>query len=240
MFGGKKVPPTDFSFVGVDMHSHFIPGIDDGARTMEDSIELIGRMKEYGFRKVITTPHVMSDHFRNTPEIILEGLAEVRKAVQAEGIEIEVDAAAEYYLDDGFMHKLDNEKLLTFGENYLLFEVSYINCPENIREIIFNMQVKGYKPVLAHPERYPFWFGKLEHYREFHDAGVLLQINANSLAGYYGVDARKTAEKLIDNDLVDFIGSDMHKVAHAEAMKRVMHEKYFRKLRDSRLVNNQL
>jgi tyrosine-protein phosphatase YwqE len=240
IFPGRKAPPVDFTFVGTDMHSHFIPGIDDGAKTIEDSLKLIGRMSEFGFRKVITTPHVMSDHFKNTPEIIREGLAVVREAVKEAGIGIEVEAAAEYYLDDGFLHKLENDELLTFGDKYLLFEVSYINCPENFREIIFNMQIKGYRPVMAHPERYPFWFGRIDTYREFRDAGVLLQINANSLVGYYGIEARRTAEKLIDNELVDLIGSDMHKVEHAEAMKRVMHEKYFRKLQEFNLLNKHL
>jgi protein-tyrosine phosphatase len=240
LFGAGKGPPIDFSFVGTDMHSHFIPGIDDGAKTIDDSLALIRHMRDFGFRKVITTPHIMSDHFKNTPEIILSGLETVREAVRKEGIDIEVDAAAEYYLDDGFVRKLDEEELLTFGERYLLFEVSYINFPENVKEIIFNMQIKGYRPVMAHPERYPFWFGKMDAYREFRDAGVLLQINANSLAGYYGMEAKKTAEKLIDNELVDFIGSDMHKVEHAEAMKRVMREKYFRKLQEFNLVNKHL
>ena len=240
LFSGKQQPPIDFSFVKADMHSHFIPGIDDGAKNIVNSMELIRRMHEYGFEKVITTPHIMSDHFKNTPEIIMKGLADVRAAIKKENIDIEIDAAAEYYLDDGFLRKLDEETLLTFGDKYLLFEISYINCPENIREIIFNMQIKGYKPVLAHPERYPFWFGKMDTYREFREAGVLLQINCNSLAGYYGMEAKKTAEKLIDMQLVDFIGSDMHKIEHAEAMKRVMKEKYFRKLQEFNLLNKHI
>jgi tyrosine-protein phosphatase YwqE len=197
-------------------------------------------MKEMGFRKVITTPHIMSDHFKNTPRIIRSGLETVREAVKQAGLEIEVDAAAEYYLDDGFLRKLEEEPLLTFGDKYLLFEVSYVNSPENLREILFRIQLKGYRPVLAHPERYPFWFGRTNVFRELRDAGVLLQINANSLAGYYGIEARRTAEKMIDTEQVDFLGSDMHKPEHAAAMQRVMKEKYFRKLREFNLLNKYL
>lgn len=236
-FGRKLEPPIDFSFVGVDMHSHFIPGIDDGAKDMAGSLQLIRKMRDFGFRKVITTPHIMSDHFRNTPDVIRKGLADVQAAVKQEGIDIEVDAAAEYYVDDGFLRKLEEEPLMTFGDKYLLIEISYINCPENIREILFNVQIKGYRPVLAHPERYPFWFSHMAVFRELREGGVLLQINANSLAGYYGPEARRTAEKLIDQELVDFIGSDMHKIEHAAAMERVMREKHFHKLQAFNLLN---
>lgn len=231
---------VDFSTVKTDMHSHLIPGIDDGAKTMEDSLTLIKHLYTLGYRKAITTPHIMSDYFRNTPEIILGGLEEVKKAVKAENIDMELGAAAEYYLDDGFAHKLENEKLLTFGENHLLFEISYINCPENLREIIFRMQVLGYKPIMAHPERYPFWFHKFDEYRSFRDQGVLLQINVNSLSGYYGMEAKKTAEKLIDNEMVDLIGTDLHHMNHVEALKKCLKEKHFRKVLEFNLLNKHL
>lgn len=234
----KKQPDSaDYSAIGADMHSHLIPGIDDGAKTMEDSLMLIRKLYALGYRKLITTPHIMSDYFKNTPEIIFSGLADLRAAVKKENIEIEINAAAEYYLDDGFVHKLENEKLLTIGENYLLFEVSYINCPDNLKEIIFRMQILGYKPVLAHPERYPFWFNKFDEYREFKELGVLLQINTISLAGYYGNEAKKTAEKLIDNDMVDMAGTDMHHLKHADALLKTGNEKYFKLLLEKNLLN---
>lgn len=140
-FGKKEEPLTDFSFLGTDMHSHLIPGIDDGAKTIEDSLELIKELHSLGFKKLYTTPHIMSDYFRNTPEIINAGLEEVRAAIKAAEIPVEIFAAAEYYFDDGFVKKLENEKLLTIGTNYLLFEISYINCPENISDVIFRMQI---------------------------------------------------------------------------------------------------
>jgi protein-tyrosine phosphatase len=240
IFKKKEEPLAGYGDLGVDMHSHLIPGIDDGAKTLEDSITLIRELHGMGFRKLITTPHIMSDYFRNTPVNILEGLEKVKEAVRIEGIEVELEAAAEYYIDDGFVKKMESEKLLTIGDNYLLFEISYINCPDNIEEIIFRMMVLGYKPVMAHPERYPFWYSNFQQYQKFRDHGVLLQVNTNSLCGYYGVEARKTAEKLVEQELVDLLGTDCHHMKHIEGLKRGLKEKSLKKLMGMNLLNRHL
>lgn len=240
VFKKKEDPLHGYSDLEVDMHSHLIPGIDDGAKTIEDSIALIRELKALGFRKLITTPHIMSDYFRNTPETILGGLEKVKEAVAEAGIEIELEAAAEYYIDDGFVKKLENERLLTIGKNYLLFEISYINCPDNIHEIIFRMMVLGYKPIMAHPERYPFWYTNFEQYQKFRDQGVLLQLNTNSLSGYYGFEAKKTAEKLVEHGLVDLLGTDCHHLKHIEGLKRGLKERSLRKVVELNLLNKSL
>jgi protein-tyrosine phosphatase len=235
-----KIAPIDFSTAVADMHSHLIPGIDDGARTIEDSVELVRSLHELGFKKIITTPHIMSDYYKNTPAIIMEGLELVKEAVRKENISIELCAAAEYYVDDGFVKKLETEKLLTLGDNYLLFEISYINCPENINEIIFRMQVLGYKPIMAHPERYPFWYNNFDQYRHYRDSGVLLQLNTNSLCGYYGYEAKKIAEKLIDQEMVDLIGTDTHHTRHIAALQKCTTERYTQKVLGFNLLNKHL
>ena len=239
-FKKEELTTPDYSIVGVDMHSHLIPGIDDGAKTVEDSIALIKELKGMGFKKFYTTPHIMSDYFRNTPEIITDGLEIVRDAIKQEGLDVEINAAAEYYIDDGFVNKLESEKLLTIGDNYLLFEISYINCPENIDDIIFKMQVQGYKPILAHPERYPFWYTNFDRYRAFRDQGVLLQMNINSLSGYYGYEAKKIGEKLVDNDMVDLVGTDCHHMKHIDGLKRGLKDKWLKKLMQTNLLNKHL
>jgi protein-tyrosine phosphatase len=233
----KSVETADFSAISVDMHSHLIPGIDDGAKTIDDSIALIRQMHAAGYSRLITTPHIMSDYFRNTPEIINAGLELLREAVQNENIPVHIDAAAEYYIDDGFMRKLEEERLLTFGDNYLLVEISYMNPPDNVREIFFRAMVLGYKPVLAHPERYPYWYGNFDEYRHIRDMGVHLQLNLNSLSGYYGPDAKKTAEKLIDNAMIDMVGTDMHHQKHATALQRCLNEKYLQRVFELNLLN---
>lgn len=229
---------ADLSLIGVDMHSHFIPGIDDGAKTIDDSLQLLRGMQEFGYRKVITTPHIMSDFFRNTPEIILGGLENVRKAAAANGLSLEIDAAAEYYDDFDLDKKLDQEKLLTFGGNYLLFEVSYLNEPQNINSLIFRFITNGYKPVLAHPERYPFWYRRLDVFEEMKEKGVLLQLNINSLTGHYSPEAKKVAEHLIDKQLVDFLGSDCHHAGHQQLMQRAVRTKALHKLLGSGMLRN--
>lgn len=229
---------AELSRIGVDMHSHFIPGIDDGAQTIDDSLNMLRAMRDFGYRKVITTPHIMSDYYQNTPEIILSGLETVREAVKREGIEIEVFAAAEYYLDFDLESKIEKGGLLTFGNNYLLFEVSYMNPPDIMNQVIFKMVTNGYRPILAHPERYPFWYDDFEKYEEFKDKGVLLQLNINSLTGYYGPGAKKIAQQLIEKNMVDFIGTDCHRMDHVEVIKECRREKYLHQLIDSGMLRN--
>ncbi|CAN5233760.1 capsular polysaccharide biosynthesis protein [soil metagenome] len=234
--------PIDLGILNCDVHSHFIPGIDDGAQTMKDSIELLKAIEDMGYRKVITTPHVMSDFFRNSKTIISTGLEQVRAAAKAEGINLEIDAAAEYYLDYDLERKLTEERLLTFGTDYLLFEVSYMNAPDNLDQFIFQLQTNGYRPVLAHPERYPFWFSKnLEQFEKLKSKGVLFQMNINALTGHYSPATKKVAEQMIDNGWYEFIGSDCHHAGHIEMMKKVRKEKSLRKLIESgKLLNNTL
>ena len=203
---GKKTPLLkDFSSIGIDMHSHLIPGIDDGAKTLEESVALVKKLKEYGYRKIITTPHIMSDYYRNTPEIINEGLEKVNKELVREGIDIELEAAAEYYADFEFLEKISSDNLLTMGDRYLLFELSYFSPPESVEEIVFKIQTNGYKPLLAHPERYVYWHNRFNMYEKLKDRGVFFQLNINSLCGHYSPQVKKIAERMIQQDMIDFI-----------------------------------
>lgn len=211
LFGQKKAShPISLEFLVTDMHSHLIPGIDDGAQDMETAVHLVQKMKDLGFSKLIATPHIMADIYQNTTDTILKGLNELRDAVSQAGIAIEIEAAAEYLVDEGLARRLTHESLMTFGDRYVLIELPYFNAPEQLETILFEMQVAGYKPVLAHPERYVYWhqqFNKLEGLKE---RGVLFQVNTISLSGYYSHPTKKLAEKLIDAGMTDFLGSDLH------------------------------
>lgn len=227
--------------MGVDMHSHILPGIDDGSESLEQSVELVRTMQGLGYRKLIMTPHIMSDFFRNTPEIIREKLGLLRDAVKEAGIAMELDCAAEYYLDEGFLEKLQQGgELLTFGDNYLLFETSFLNEPLNLREAIFMMRSKGYKPVLAHPERYTYFYGKFDSLAALREQGVLFQPNLNSLTGYYSPGAKAYAERLIDEGLVDFLGSDTHGLKHTNSLQKVLQSKHLTKALALPLRNSKL
>lgn len=238
----KKSNLKDYSSLQVDMHSHFIPGIDDGAKTIEDSLALLSAMQELGYRKVITTPHIMADGYKNTPEIIKAGLEKVRQAVKQVNLQIEIEAAAEYYFDFDFEKKIKERSLLTFGsKNYVLWEVPFINPPDNMNQLIFDMTTMGYTPVLAHVERYGFWQHNFEKYEELINRGVLLQMNINSITGHYSIPTRKAAQWLIDKDMISFVGSDCHHSGHIELMRKALADKYLEKLLASnKLLNRTL
>jgi protein-tyrosine phosphatase len=241
LFSSSRSSLTDFSAVKADMHSHFIPGIDDGARTLEDSVALIRRMYELGYKKLITTPHIQQEFFRNTPEIILNGLDKVRKALKSDNVPVELQAGAEYLIDDGFDEKVTRGNLLTFSGKYLLIELSYFNPHPNLKAFIFNLQVDGYKVILAHPERYTYWFNDFSKYEELKDRGVFFQANIVSLSRFYPDPVKKMAEKLIDKGMIDFLGSDMHNMNYMQALEKALKEKSFIKLISSgKLLNDKL
>ena len=231
--------PLDFSILKTDIHSHFIPGIDDGAPDLETSISLIKKMKELGYKKVITTPHVMSDFYKNTREIILEGLADLRAELKRVNINMEIEAAAEYYIDFDFEQKIGKEKFLTFGDNYILVELSFMQAPQSLFEIIFKLQMEGYKVVLAHPERYVYYASK--DYEELVARGVLLQINLLSLIGYYSPQIQQKTKELIAKNQVSFVGTDCHNMSHAALYEKCQTQKDWHDLVNSeKLLNSTL
>ena len=242
LFRKKKVcPPADLSILHADVHSHFIPGIDDGAATLEDSIQLISEMKQLGYKKIITTPHIMSDYYKNTSTIILDGLAVVKDELKKQTIDIELEASAEYYLDEHFMELIKKDDLLVWGKDYILFELPFISEPPMLGEAIFEIQLAGYTPVLAHPERYTYWYNTYNKYEEMMDKGVLLQLNTNSLTGHYSPATKKIAERLIDDEMISFIGSDCHHMNHIGLLNHVLTDEYLHKVLDSgKLLNNTL
>ena len=243
LFGSKEasLPDADLSVLRCDIHSHFIPGIDDGSQNLEQSIELLTAMRELGYRKVITTPHSMSDGYKNTPEIILGGLEKLRAEVRRTGLDIEVDAAAEYYLDHELEQKVMARTVLTFGDNMLLFELPFISEPSVLLSIVFQMQTQGYKPVLAHPERYAFWYNDFSKYERMKDRGVLFQLNLVALSGAYGPQAKQIAERLIDAGAYELLGSDCHNMNHVQAIHNTLTRPYLHKLIGSgKLLNTTL
>ncbi|MES1222938.1 MAG: CpsB/CapC family capsule biosynthesis tyrosine phosphatase [Bacteroidota bacterium] len=202
-----------------DIHSHLLPGIDDGSPDLTTSLELIRGMKELGFSKLITTPHIMWDMYQNTRDGILAVLDEMRDILEEQKIEIELDAAAEYYLDDYVMGLLKKkEPLLTFGDNYVLSEFSMASPPIDLKEILFEMRMQDYQPVIAHPERYIYLEHNKEFYDELKDAGYLFQLNLLSFAGVYGRSVKELANYLAGKGYYDLVGTDLHHQRHLKAL----------------------
>jgi len=227
----------------IDIHSHLIPGIDDGAKDLERAIELIIELKEMGYKKLITTPHI-SDMFPNNTKTILSGYQALTSELRKREINIELEVAAEYYADENFEKLLQKKDILTFGKNkkYLLFELSYFTRPQELESLIHDIKLSGYTPVLAHPERYTYFHHNIEDYQKLKaSTNVLFQINLNSITGYYSNDVANVVKKLISKGLVDFIGSDTHHKRHTKYLKKSLSHLFYKKIfKHNSILNNKL
>lgn len=208
--------PNDF----VDIHSHILPGIDDGAKNINDSDYLLNSMKNMGFKKVITTPHTMKNVWNNTSETIQNS----RKIIETELAELHqtlnLQAASEYFIDEHFVELFKTQPLLTLKDNYVLVEMSYLNPPIPLHEYLFELQLAGYQPILAHPERYVYYHHNFNDYEKLKKMGCYFQVNLLSTVGYYGKDVAIAADKLLQADMINFAGSDIHHKQHIDSFKR--------------------
>lgn len=227
-----------FSWLSQDIHSHILPGIDDGSPNVETSLQLLRSLSDAGIRKFICTPHIISDMYRNTPETINAALAILKKAVAGAGMEIELSAAAEYMLDDHFMELLrKKERLLTLRNNYILTELSYSTAPNNIEQISFEINTSNYHPLMAHPERYPYYHKNYDAYYRLKELGFSLQVNLLSLTGYYGKQVAKAAKFILEKDLVDFVGTDLHHFNHLKMLTDAASVQLFEKHLGHKIFN---
>lgn len=207
-------------FLGVDMHNHILPGLDDGSASIEESLRLLQGLKELGYDKFICTPHVMEGIYSNNVDTI--GLA--KNHLQTELLKhptlgtIQLESSAEYMLDGGFSELIKTDQLCAMPEGYVLIEMSYMSESSSLFQVIFDLQAKGYKPILAHPERYGYYHKQTEIFKKIKDAGCFLQLNLLSISRYYGVEVRKVATALIKQGMYDFAGTDLHHAKHLNAL----------------------
>lgn len=235
----NRTEKIDFAVFGTDMHSHLLPGIDDGAASLEASLDLIRGMKALGYRRLITTPHIIWDLYRNTPAIIQDKLALVRSALEEQGIEVELRAAAEYFLDEHVEELLrKKEPLLTISDNKVLTEFSMLFPSMSTKDILFEMQMQGYQPIIAHPERYQYLQQNKEFYEELKDMGCLFQLNLLSLNGHYGRGVKELAEYLLDKGFYDLVGTDLHHFRHLEELQYAEMTPALRKAIESGQISN--
>lgn len=222
----------------VDFHSHLLFGIDDGARTFEDTLSLTKAMIDFGVKQFITTPHIIQHVWENNSEIINAKKEEVVSLLKENNIHLPFKAAAEYLMDDHFVKLFQSGPLLTLKDNYVLVEMSYINAPIQLYDILFDLQVAGYKPVLAHPERYVFYHKNFAEYTKLKKSGCLFQLNILSTVGYYGEGVFTTAKKLLESGMIDYVGSDVHHSKHIESFGKKVDIKDLTPLKEA-LANNQ-
>ncbi len=226
----SKEPGNNYFPITTDIHSHILPGIDDGSPDVDTSISLIEGLMELGIKKSVATPHIISDMYRNDADSINNALNILQKELIKRKIKFEVSAAAEYMMDAYFFELIQNKsKLLTIHENIVLTEFSYATMPQSPEKMSFAIITEGYIPILAHPERYPYYYHDYKMFDHLKDLGFLLQVNLLSLTGYYGKDAAKAAIYMLKNDLVSYLGTDLHHERHMEAFKEAFRKDIFRK-----------
>jgi len=243
----KKSSALTFPYylLKTDMHSHLIPAVDDGSRDEGESLALIRGMMELGFEKLITTPHVMQDMYPNNPQTIGMGYDEIIRNIpvgEKEKINTTtLRTGAEYFLDDHVLTLMENnEPLMTIKDKMVLVEISFASPPLGLKEMIFDLQIKGYQPILAHPERYTFYHRTPSTYRDLKDTGVLFQSNLLSFSGYYGGSVKNAAEFLANENLLDLLGTDLHHERHLAHLQELPFTNALQKAVGKGLMNSSL
>ena len=230
----KDLIPDDH----IDIHSHLLPGVDDGARTFADTLRLTKALQGFGISQIITTPHIIQYVWDNSHDQILSKKAITVVELEKNKITVPFSAAAEYLMDDQFVRLFQSGDLLTLKNNYVLVEMSYINAPIQLYSILFDLQVAGYIPVLAHPERYLFYHNNFREYEKLRRAGCLFQLNLLSVVGYYGAEITKIADQLLQKGMYTYVGSDVHHDNHIASFEQKVKIKDLTPLKEA-IANNQ-
>lgn len=205
----------------VDIHNHILPGIDDGAKTVEEAVNLIYEFQELGVQKFVATPHIMDNYYPNTHKTISQSLVTLKNELMKKGLtQISIDAAAEHMIDANFDMLLERSEVMPIRNEYLLVEMSYLQASINFEDAIQKIGSSKYFPILAHPERYNY-LHKTKKYEQYKQMGILFQLNMLSLGGYYGDSVRKCALQLLENNQIDFIASDVHRLQHINELKKI-------------------
>lgn len=221
----------------IDIHSHILPKIDDGSKNLEETITLLEGMSALGIKGCVPTPHTLTYVWDNSKEAILDTYSITKEKLPIHLKNMILSVSSEYMVDDSFVERIKNESLLTIGEKFVLIEMSYLNLFFEINKVLFELQMKGYKPILAHPERYLYYHKDKKAYHRLKELGCLFQLNLLSTVGYYGKEVSSVSDYLLKNKLVDFVGSDIHHQKHLLAFNDKVIIKSENELHDS-MKNN--
>lgn len=218
-FFTKRNKITDISWLGTDMHSHILPGIDDGSPDVATSLKFVKALAALGFSHSIATPHIFKELYPNTFETISAAKFSLQSAIDQAGISFKLESAAEYMVDQDFNL---NTEICALQNKYLLVEMSYLNESPDIVQQIFNVEIKGFKPILAHPERYIFYFKDQSKLKLIKEKGCLFQLNLLSIVGYYGKEVKQLAEYLLKENMYDLAGTDLHHDKHLATLTQAV------------------
>ncbi len=232
LFRKKKYEPIPiFEVLGTDMHCHLVPKVDDGSKCIEESVECMKALASVGYKKMILTPHFQTPRFENNEDDIVRRYEEMKRQAADMGVEIDIcGIGGEYRIDSGFAKRLENPRFLQIGGKYVLVEFSLHQQMMGCDEMIFDMQMKGYEVILAHPERYPYLNVGGSRMEQLKNQGVFFQVNVLSLGGFYGEEAKRRAFEMVEGGLVEFLGTDTHNSMYAQALIDLTHNRKVEKL----------
>ena len=242
LFKKKSEARPIFAALGTDMHCHLVPQVDDGSKCIEESIECLNVLKAVGYNKVIITPHFQYPRFPNDEDDIRRRYEEVKQQAKGAGVDIDIAGiGGEYRIDSGFAKRLENPRFLKVGDRYVLVEFSLHQQMMGCDEMIFDMQMKGYEVILAHPERYPYLNVQGTRMEQLKNQGVFFQINALSLGGFYGEEARHKAYEMLEAGWVEFMGTDTHNTMYSQALIELSNDRKVEKVLEKyTFLNNTL
>ncbi len=224
-----------------ELHCHIVPGVDDGSASLKESIEICKRLKALGVNKILATPHCTESTFENTVETIEPQFNSLVEGLASEGVDLELHFSFEYRIDDNFLNIFNNKQIKPLPGNYVLVENSFIQPSWNLENTLYELKIQGYKPILAHPERYAYYVADKSMYTKLYDQGTLFQVNILSLAGFYGKGVQRTALWLLEKGYIDFIGTDCHNMTHVEAIEDFLKSKAYQKIKDQfKILNDTL
>jgi protein-tyrosine phosphatase len=224
--------------VQTDWHCHILPGIDDGSQNNDETLAMLKLYEQAGIKKIVATPHIHSDYYKNTPQTIAAAHAQAQRIIKENNIGIELDFAAEYFANDHFLELISQNQLLSIDNQYVLFELSMHQPPVFGHRMVEQIHKLGYTPILAHPERYRYWHSKPREWSRWRDMGVYFQLNLLSLVGQYGSAERQAAKAMIDLDFIDAVGTDAHNLAHLQKLANLSNNQYFKTLQTLPLLNS--
>lgn len=252
LFPSRRLAPIPLPY-STEVHCHILPGIDDGAPDPASSIALIGELQKMGINRIIATSHITEGTFPNRRQSISDAFSRLSSEAASAGVTLPpISLAAEHRIDDDFL-RLSPADIMPLsatttesGDNsgelpYLLVENSYAVERADLDSILFDLRLRGFRPVLAHPERYLYYHAHRDRYEALHAGGTLFQVNLLSLAGHNGKEVKKTSEWLLQSGFVDFLGSDIHHMRHASAIHDYLTSSASRrhfKLVEGRLLND--
>lgn len=233
----SPVLPITLSHFESDWHCHILPQIDDGAQNEAETLQMLQEYATLGIKKIVATPHVRADFFKNTTQSIQKAAVIVKKLIQEHRLPLTLEVSAEYFADENFLTLIQQNDLLPIENQYVLFELPMQQPSLLAQKLVEKLQKQGYVPVLAHPERYRYWHGRPREWAFWKNQGVCFQLNLLSLAGYYGSAERKTSEQLLDADYIDAVGTDAHSLKHLQKLTELGKNSYFEALQQLPLLN---